>query len=337
MENIPQYEAYKGWWTDTGDPVKAEDWAMARALSRNESSCREVIDIQRFDGTRGTIMLSAVPIHDSAGGTAGAVAVMQDITELATLQRQLKDSLALEIHLSRQLQRALLPTIEQVGYGYSLGNLYVPAYVEREVGGDFYDAFTTSDGKIAVLIGDVSGKGLEAASCAASTRATIRAFAYETSRAGAALSHANTVLVAQQQDLTIFVTVYLVIIDPETGDITYAGGGHPPPCILRSSSEVEFLDYGDPPIGPLLNYTFREGRIRLNPGECIVLYTDGITEARKGREMFGEEGITRILNVSRGTTAQELADNLVSAAREWAEGRLADDAAVIVAGRQVES
>ena len=231
------------------------------------------------------------------------------------------------------LQRALLPKEPSVDHGYSAAARYISAYEGQEIGGDFYDVFQTEDGKVGVLIGDVSGKGIEAASLAAATRSTVRAFAYDLSSVGEAMTHANSVLSTQLPEIGSFVTVSLMILDLPSGDILYCSAGHPPAAVYRSDKSVEFLTFGQPPVGPLEKLEFKESRSHIAPGEKLVLYTDGILEARHGNEMFGAEGIENVLKEYGHLSSDEVADKMLSTARDWSKGRLTDDAAIIVIER----
>lgn len=255
--------------------------------------------------------------------------------EVVKSREEIEKLLEVEQYFSRQLQKALLPEKPEIGAGYVVADVYTPAYAGREVGGDFYDVFATKDGKVGIVIGDVSGKGLESAALAAATRSTVRAFAYEMSSAGGALSHANPVLYVQRpEDQIIFVTVVLVILDPLTGDVTYSSAGHPPPAVRRVDGRVEFLSIGDPPISVTADHLFAEGRLRLEPGDKLLLYTDGISEARVGADMFGQEGIEEVLRLRGQLGPRDLAGELMAAASGHAKGHLKDDAAIIIIERE---
>jgi phosphoserine phosphatase RsbU/P len=258
------------------------------------------------------------------------------IIDNMTLVTKLRDALGREREFSLMLQRALLPERPSLGPGYSVADRYIPAYASREIGGDFYDVFCPESGKAVIMIGDVSGKGLESASLAAATRSTARAFAYEVPTAGEILTHTNMAIYGQmrEQPVPLFVTMFLAVLDLDTGRFQYAGAGHPPPAVHRTSTgEVEVLGYGDPPVGAFDDHAYHERQDVLCPGDRIILYTDGLTEARHDSEMFGEEGIERILKQAGRLSPDEVADALLSAASDWAEGRLRDDTAVIVIER----
>ncbi|MGB9586801.1 MAG: PP2C family protein-serine/threonine phosphatase, partial [Armatimonadota bacterium] len=148
--------------------------------------------------------------------------------------------------------------------------------------------------------------------------------------------HANAVLHSQRpSDLSVlFVTLFLGVLHPASGKMRYCSAGHPPPAVLHaSSSEVRFLRFGDPPIGLLDRYRYNEAGEDICPGDKVVFYTDGISEARQDSDLFGEEGIERSLRRHSALTPQDLVAHLLAEATEWAGGHLRDDAALIVLER----
>lgn len=255
--------------------------------------------------------------------------------EVARGRKELEYALDRERHSSRVLQRALLPTKPSIAPGYSVADVYVPAFAGQEIGGDFYDVFPTKGGKVAIMIGDVSGKGLESASLAAATRSTVRAFAYDIPSVGGALTHANAVLYDQQPEYGYFVTAFLAILNPATGRMCYANAGHPPAAIYRAQSgDMEFMSYGNPPVGLVTTQEFSESEAWLEPGDRIIFYTDGVSEARHGIKMFGMEGIEDTIRQYGRLSSHDLAESLLDAAHDWANGKLTDDVAIIVVGRE---
>jgi serine phosphatase RsbU (regulator of sigma subunit) len=207
-------------------------------------------------------------------------------------------------------------------------------FVGREVGGDFYDVIKSGDSRAGVLIGDVSGKGLESAALAATTRSTIHAFVHESQSPGEVLDRTNSVLRSQQRDFESFVTVLLVTINLSTGEIAYSSAGHPPGAILRVGGSVEFLSIGNLPLGIMDSIGYTQSAGRLDPGDKLVLYTDGISEARSRAGLFELEGIKELLSGHSSWTSEEVADKLIAAATDWADGKLRDDAGVVVVERQ---
>ena len=253
-------------------------------------------------------------------------------SDLTTSKNELSEALKREKHTSSLLQRALLPRDQNIGEGYKSVVKYLPS-ANQEIGGDFYDVFRTIDGKVGIVMGDVSGKGINAASLAAAARSTVRAMVYSTTNPAQAMSRSNTVLYPQQPEPGAFVTVFLGLLNPDTGEVIYVSAGHPPVAIYRSDGEIEWLKIGQPPIGILEHLEYGEFRCKITPGDKMVIYTDGISEARRGNRMLNTEGMERILKKSGALSSESLANAILDAANEWAEGKLMDDAAILIIER----
>lgn len=254
--------------------------------------------------------------------------------DLQRSRSEIEEALDRERQSSLLLQRALLPEAPAIGQGYEVAAEYVPAPYGGEIGGDFYDVFRIGDNKAGILIGDVSGKGLEAAAMAATTRSTIHAFVHETGSVSEALTKANSVLYSRQAEFEAFATVFLVVIDLATGEFTYSSAGHPPAMVCGCDGVSERLAIGGTPLAVLESQAFEEHHSRLRPGDSILMYTDGISEARRGSRLFEIEGIEGVARRCCDARAGELSRELLNDAAEWAEGKLRDDAAVVVVARK---
>lgn len=265
-------------------------------------------------------------------------------TAMALIRRSQRRTrcLALQLRESRDvierqlalLQQALVPPPPALCSGYSTSALYLPASPGSQIGGDFYDVFRTEDGSIGLLIGDVSGKGIEAAALAAAARGTIRSFAYEFPSPGTALSHASSVLQSQESESGRFVTAFLGIVEPQTGKLCYARAGHPPAAIRRASGSVEFLACGGVPVGVFGGQNYQTEVAHLSVGDRLVLYSDGIMEARRGTELFEVWGIEAALVAYGSGAVSEMVAGLLTAAREWTGGEFHDDISVLAVERE---
>lgn len=231
------------------------------------------------------------------------------------------------------LQKAVVPTVMHDAPGYTLADNFIPGTADKSIGGDFYDVFETEDGKTALLIGDVEGKGIEAASLAVTVRSIIQAFAYDFSRPDLALNHANAVSYTRSRFYKRFATVFLAVLDPKTGQFAYASAGHPPPMILRIDGHVEILKSGQFPIGIDNNTQYISSESQLNPGDTLVMYTDGITESRRGPIMYGHDGIKTTLEKCKKCKPEKILHEIFDAAIKASDDDLEDDAAVVIIGR----
>jgi PAS domain S-box-containing protein len=263
---------------------------------------------------------------DSAGRLEAVISMALDVTDRTRTDEILRSHVNL-------LQQAMLPPQPRIGPGYEVSSFYVPAYAEEEVGGDFYDIFDTESGRVGIVIGDVSGKGIQAAALAAVTRSTVRAFEFEMFSTAEALTHANKVLASYSAG-TSFITVHLTMLDRASGEIRYSSAGHPPPAIYRADKqEVEWLNHADLPVRVVKTHKFQENNTHLEPGDKMLFYTDGLSEAKANGPLFGLQGIERILKRHGGLPTQEVVEKLVKAAGDWAGGRLRDDTAVVMIER----
>lgn len=280
----------------------------------------------RKDGKLIDVSLTVSPIKDELGNIIGASTIARDVTELIALRRQLENQVTL-------LQQALVPPLPTVIECCKVAAIYQAAFPGQDVGGDFYDVFDTGDEVIGAFIGDVSGKGIEAAALAAAARSTIRAFTFDLQSPDTALSRSNTVLYSQHSKTTRFITALLVLLNPKSGCFSYASAGHPPAAIWHKDGSVEFLPVHNPPLGLFEKQDFECGGSCLEPGDKMVLYTDGILEARRETELLDLEGIETALRQHGHKEPNELAEALYSTARHWAGGKLLDDVAILIIER----
>ncbi|HVF14842.1 MAG TPA: GAF domain-containing SpoIIE family protein phosphatase [Acidimicrobiales bacterium] len=245
-------------------------------------------------------------------------------------RRQAEQDRQRSVDLARALQISLLPPRLPDVPGLDLGARYHPALAGLEVGGDFYDVFDTG-GDWAVVIGDVCGKGPVAAALTALARYTIRSVAMDLRHPAQVLRKLNDTLVHHQLDER-FCTVAYGRVVPTVGGVrvSVCRGGHPPPLVVRSSGEIEPLGSDGGLIGLFPEIRLWEESAQLNPGDSLVFYTDGVTEANRGREQFGDERLEEVLRSCAGMTADEVAENVEAAVIDFGGPEPRDDLAVLV-------
>jgi PAS domain S-box-containing protein len=224
-----------------------------------------------------------------------------------------------------RLQQALLDIPAQLP-GVGFGHLYRSATEEAQIGGDFYDVFSAKNGRIALLIGDVSGHGIEAARIATLVKDTVRAFAQQFSRPHLVLGHTNRLL--REKKLPGFVTAFLGLLDTESGALTYSSAGHPPP-LLKVNGSLSLLESVGPPLGVFADARHVDREVQIVDGGLILLYTDGITEVRRGNVFFGEDGLGKALLRLSDVPVETLPSLLLDHALKFSDGRLEDDVAVM--------
>ena len=188
-----------------------------------------------------------------------------------------------ELRLARRIQEALLPKKLPNLDGWGIVPYYRPA---REVGGDFYDFLPFSDGRVGVIIGDVSGKGIAAALVMANTQSVLRAVAQSSTAPGQLLAQVNEALWTYIPP-NMFVTCFCGILDPQSGRFTYANAGHNPPYGRNADQATELWASGMP-LGLMPGMTYEEKETVLQLGDCVLFYSDGLVEAHNPeREMLG--------------------------------------------------
>jgi sigma-B regulation protein RsbU (phosphoserine phosphatase) len=306
-------------------------------LLRMQGTVREIaVDLRCKDGSRLPVLLNAVLDRD-VDGTARIVRVaVFDATERRAYERELlaakeraERSEAHARSLARTLQQTLIPPLPPSIPGLDVAAAYRPAGDGSVVGGDFYDVFPVAGGDWMVLLGDVCGKGPEAAVVTALVRHTVRALAAGPSTPGQVLGHLNEMLVFHETDR--FCTALLVRLSRHEDGwrATLCTGGHPPAVLLEGGAPPRFLEVHGPLIGAFENMRYSEHELDLRPGQALVLYTDGVTEARGVEDWFGEDRLRAALSGRAGETGAWLVSHLVDDVLEFQDGVARDDIAVL--------
>ncbi len=232
--------------------------------------------------------------------------------DLARAENQIRDELA----IAREMQLAVLPKNFPRNLRCSGAARMLAA---TTMGGDFYDFIQLSGGKIGLVIADVSGKGVPAAFFMAVSRTNLRGLANVASGPGHCLALTDAVL-CTQNSMELFVTIFYAVFDPETKVLVYANGGHNPPIVRRADGRIELLaSVSDCALGYFPD-SFQESAEQLADGDCVLFYTDGVTEAFNLRgEMYGEERLEKILAEHRGDP-QALVDLIFEDVLDFAGG-----------------
>ncbi len=221
-------------------------------------------------------------LGDLATQAAPAVRVAQLVKERQQ-EAQERERIEQELKVASLIQQTLLPTAEPDLPGYDVSAFYKPA---REVGGDFYDFLELEDGRLGLIIGDVTDKGVPAAMVMATTRTLLRASAQRFGSPGDVLERVNEVLVPDIPP-NMFVTCLYAILDPETGRLHYANAGHDLPYRSRRRTAEELRATGMP-LGLMPGMGYEEREVFLEEGDTVLFYSDGLVEAHDPRrEMFG--------------------------------------------------
>ena len=267
-------------------------------------------------------------------------ATARDITERRRQQEELAALYEREHRIAESLQRSLLNKPSAgILTGLDVETIYRPAWDEALVGGDYFDVFALDGGRLAFVVGDVSGKGLEAASRTAEIKYTLRAYLREHSDAASALSRLNAFLCeAQAMDAgsdEYFVVMTLAVVEPATGKTQIAVAGSEPPILLHSDGTFEEVPVSGVPLGIAAKANYAGTDLFLGTDDLLLVATDGITEARQGREFLGNDGMARLAAEALPLRSlAQIGEAILAGAKSFAAGRLHDDVCLLLVRRK---
>src|ERR1044071_3528506 len=238
------------------------------------------------------------------------------IIEKSVLHEQLieKKRLQGQLEVARQVQLELLPPNDPELAGYDISAYNFPT---EEVSGDYYDWVKIYDDQLGIVIADVSGKGVPAAILMAFLRAGLRAatlVGYAPNRSMARVNY----LLWESIERNQFVTAFHGILDASNQTLSYSNAGHNPPLLMKANGEIQFIDYGEQPLGMFRGTRYHQYHLLLEPGDVLVLYTDGVTEAQSPEgEEFGRDRLVQAVKEKYQQPAREMIASLQLAILEW--------------------
>lgn len=234
-----------------------------------------------------------------------------------------------EHNVAQILQRGLLPERLPEIPGVEIETLYRPGGLGLRVGGDFYDVFQTGEDEWAVVVGDVCGKGPKAAALTGLARNTIRVCAIREPSPDAVLTLLNQAIVRYGGGDFCTLIYGLLRKTPSGVELDVGCGGHPPPFVLRSGGELDRVECEGMMVGILSDVSHANWKLSLNSGDSLILYTDGVTEARLGEDFFGEGRLRSILETCTGYDAAKIVATLGDALDHVEDGPHRDDMAIL--------
>jgi serine phosphatase RsbU (regulator of sigma subunit) len=259
-----------------------------------------------------------------------SLAIQNDLLNKEMMDRQ---RLEREFQLAREIQQTFLPSEIPATPGWEMDVRWDTA---RQVGGDFYDYFLLPDDRLAFVIADVSNKGLAASLYMSVTRTLIRAAALESSSPAKTLERVNDLLL-MNSERGLFVTTFYGILDLEHGELTFTNAGHNPPFLIRSEQGVvKQLDKGGIALGALDDITLSQNNLVIDPGDCLVLYTDGVTEAFNDKDqMYGDDRLIGVLQSVIGRKAKKILKRIEEDLSDFrGDAPLSDDTTMLAIYRQ---
>jgi sigma-B regulation protein RsbU (phosphoserine phosphatase) len=325
-----------GWVAKTGEPAIVADvsndqrYVAARPETRSELAA----PLNLAGRTIGVFNLEHDMVdayHEghlemvTAFAAQAAVAVERARLTAELLERR---RLEKELAIAREIQASFLPDHAPEVPGFELAGT---TEAHDEVGGDYYDFIRVSDSRLGIAIADVSGKGIPAALIMAGFRMSLLAEIRNEFAIRAVMRKVNGLL-HESTDRGKFVTAFYGVLDHKNRVLIFSNAGHNPPILFRRDGRIEYLEEGGVALGVLAQTEYEERPIALRPGDVLVLFTDGISEAESpAGEQFGQKRIEQVVSANVGHSADEIMTILSRAVREWSGARgLTDDLTLVV-------
>lgn len=276
------------------------------------------------------------PFHESDRRTLALFANQAAIAlENARLHREAleRERLEREMHLAADIQRQILPKGAPAVTGYQLVGWNRPA---RQVGGDYYDLLALPDGRVELVVGDVSGKGIPAALMVSTLHSALRLLLDQAGFGPSLLERLNRHIL-ESSTANKFITMLIAELEPRTGILRYLNAGHNPGLLLRASGRVEELAPGGVPLGLLPNSRYQPRELVVEPGDILCLYSDGITEAESIEdEEFGTDRLVDILRGHEGRPLQGVLEAIQDEVTRFATGKPQyDDQTLVLLRREL--
>jgi serine phosphatase RsbU (regulator of sigma subunit) len=307
-----------------------------RELPDEVGTAIRALDIRLAVPVRGSEEIQAMLLL--AGKLSSAEFDVEDLDFLASAADQVGVALD-RIRLSRDetdyseardIQRALLPSSMPALNGFEIAGMWEPALT---VGGDYYDIIDHGDGRVSICIGDVAGKGMPAALLMSALQASVRSSAGDARGAADLCERVRRVIVS---NLTggRFVTFFYALLDTRSNELVYCNAGHNPPMLRRANGDVVRLENGGPAIARMMREAFVEGTVTIEPGDRLLLFTDGASEAKNATgEEYGESRLEAGLAIPELSSAPRLQSAIAAAVTAFAAGDLEDDLTIVTLTR----
>ena len=319
------------------------DQVLRDSMSIVEQQIRSIlaVPLQTDNRVIGIIYLDSPHfVHEFTREDLNLLTVMANIAAIRIEHARLSEVEAVERVLARdmsqaaEIQRRLLPTKVPQMAGVELAGYNAAC---RTVGGDYYDFIPFPGGEIGMIVGDVAGKGMPAALLMSSLQARVQVLFDEPHDLASRVTRLNRSISTNCPD-NRFITFFVGSLDPRNGEFTFCNAGHNPGILVRQNGDVEWLSGGGIILGIMPQATYEQSTRRVEPGDTLVLYSDGVTEARQPNadEEFGEERLASIVAELRGQPAASIVEGVIQRLTAWMDGvPAADDVTLVVARRTI--
>jgi serine phosphatase RsbU (regulator of sigma subunit)/pSer/pThr/pTyr-binding forkhead associated (FHA) protein len=262
---------------------------------------------------------------------ANVAAIRIEHTRFAESE-QARQLLARDLDQAAEIQRSFLPGVAPVIQGLDLAGHNAPC---RTVGGDYYDFFPYENRRVAMVLGDVSGKGMPASLLMMGLQARVQVLIDEPKSLAEVMTRLNRIT-SLNCPSNRFISLFFCILDGDTGDLAYCNAGHNPPLVIRANGTWEQLRGGGPVVGILPTIEYKEYRFKLEEGDTLVIYSDGVTEAEnQRRDEFEVEGLVQAVMATRRLPADQIIAEVNRAVAEFTAGAPQSDDITLVVARRV--
>jgi serine phosphatase RsbU (regulator of sigma subunit) len=319
------------------------DQAFAERMSIVQQQIRSMlaVPLQTDDRVIGLIYLDSPHfVHEFTKEDLNLLTVMANVaairiehTRLAEVE-QAERLLAKDLEQAADIQRRLLPVRSPEVPGIDLAGYNAPC---RTVGGDYYDFLTYPDGRVAMIVADVSGKGMPAALLMSSLQARVQVLFDDPTDLAALVARLNRIIVNNSPS-NRFISFFIGVLDPQNGQITYVNAGHNPPLLVHCTGTVEKLEGTGLLLGIMAAAPYQQKTCHLEPGDVVVLFSDGVTEAARldVDEEFGEDRLAAALTELSCDSAKSIIESINKRVQEFTSGAPAADDITLVVARRVQ-
>jgi phosphoserine phosphatase RsbU/P len=323
-------EGIIGYVAQTGEPVISPDVRCdPRYLNAREKTRSEMVaPIISNDEVIGVFDLESDQLNSYTESDLQVLMLLSSqvaiIIEKAMLHEQLVEKKRLEgqLEVARQVQLALLPPRDPKLEGFDISAFN---FTTEEVSGDYFDFVQIYDDQLGVVVADVSGKGVPAALLMSFLRASLRAAIHTGYAPNVSMAKMNNLLWESTENHQ-FITAFYGVLDATNRTIAYTNAGHNPPLLMSGDGTAKYIDRGGIPLGMFKDARYYEYYLQLEPGQTLVLYTDGVTEAVNCRgEEFGRDHLIKVVAEGSYLPARQLIDFIYSKVLDFTEGHGADD------------
>jgi len=317
------------------------DQAFAERMSIVQQQIRSMlaVPLQTDDRVIGLIYLDSPHfVHEFTKDDLNLLTVMANVaairiehTRLAEVE-QAEKLFAKELEQAAEIQRRLLPVSAPQVPGFDLAGYNAPC---RTVGGDYYDFLTYPDGRVAMIVADVSGKGMPAALLMSSLQARVQVLFDDPTDLAALVTRLNRIIVSNSPS-NRFISFFIGVLDPQTNQITYVNAGHNPPLVMHADRSREQLDATGLLLGIMNSAQYQQKTCSFGPGDVVVLFSDGVTEAARVDidEEFGEERLATTIEELSAGPSNSIIENINRRVHDFTSGApAADDITLVVAKR----